>query len=245
MNRIVALALGLLAASPLAAQDQDWRFKVMGYLWLPTTNVGVSTPRGTVSAELSVSDALDALDFALMGNFEARRDRLSFGADLVYLNVSAGADTPFGGLFNTVDVGTKITAFTAIAAYSVHQTDRFTLDVGAGARAFWTDIDVTLSGGILPTESTSRTDQWVDPIIVMRGKYDFDEKWFGTFYLDVGGFGVSSESTHQAALGLGYNLNESWSLSGGWRYLDLERENGANTLDFRQSGVMLGASYNF
>lgn len=154
------------------------------------------------------SDALAALDMALMGNFEARRDRLGFAADLSCLNVSADADTPFGGFFGTVSVGTKIIAFTAIAAYSV-----------------------------------DRTDQWVDPIIVQQGKYDFAEKWFATFDLDVGDFDVSSESTHQAGLGSGNNLNESWSLLGGRRYLDLERENGANGLDFRQSGEVLGVSY--
>lgn len=222
MNRIVAWVCCLLAASPVTAQDNDWLFKATSYIWLPNTDVGVSTPRGSVSGALRASDALDAFDFALMGKFEARRDRLSFAADLFYLNVSADADKPFGGLFDTASVGTKNTAFTVIAAYCVHQTDRFNLDVGAGARASWTDIDVTFSGDILPTESTIRTDKWVDPIIVMRGKYDFDEKWFGTFDLGTGCFGDSSELTHQAGLGLGYNLNASWSLSGGLRFLDLE-----------------------
>ena len=159
-------------------------------------------------------------------------------------NLTADQDTPFGGLFSTASVGSKITALTAIAAYSVQKNDRFTLDVGAGARMFWTDVDLTLSGR-LPTESTSQSDHWVDPIIVLRGHYDFDERWFGTFYLDAGGFGVGSDQTYQAGLGIGYNVNDRWSLAGGWRHLDFRREKSGNTLDFQQSGVIFGASYRF
>jgi opacity protein-like surface antigen len=74
-------------------------------------------------------------------------------------------------------------------------------------------------------------------------RMDFDEKWFGTLYLDGGGSG--DEQTRQAGLGLGYRIDDRWSVLGGWRYLEFERENGGQKLDFDMSGVILGASYRF
>lgn len=243
-NLLTAMFCALFAA-PATAQDNSWSFQATGYLWLPTTDVTIDTPRGEVSGELSVKDAFKALDFAAMGSFEARQNRLSLIADLLYFNLSADQSTPFGGLFDRASVGNKITALSALAMYRVQETDRFALDLGAGARMMWLNTELSLTGGALPPESISRDDNWIDPIIALRAHVDFDEKWFGTLYLDAGGFGVGSEETRQAAIGIGYNLNDRWSLLGGWRYLDFERRKDGNTIDFQQSGLLLGASYRF
>lgn len=245
MRILIAATLFALVAGQAAAQDDQWRFRAFGYLWLPTTKIGAETARGEVSGELSVKDALEALDIAAMGSFEARKNRVSLMADLLYFNLTADQSTPFGALFDTASVANRITALSALAVYRVQDTGRFTLDLGGGARMWWLNAEVRLRGGALPPETINRDDNWIDPIIVLRARYDINEKWFGTLYLDGGGFGVGSEETFQAAAGLGYNLNERWSLHGGWRYLDFRRENNGNTYDFQQSGAILGASYRF
>ena len=245
MRSLIAATLFMFAAGQAVAQGNGWSFQANGYLWLPTTDVTIDTPRGSVSAELSVKDALDALDFAAMGSLEARRGRLGLIADLVYFDLSAQQSTPLGGLFDAATVGNQITALSTLVVYRVQETDRFTLDVGAGARMIWLDAKVRLSGGVLPEESFDRSDNWIDPIVALRARVDFDDRWFGTLYLDAGGFGAGSEETYQVATGVGYDLNDRWSLLGGWRYLDFRRENNGNTLDFQQSGVILGAAYRF
>ena len=242
-------ALIALAAGPAFAQDigQDtgWSYKTTAFLWLPDTRIGIDTSFGEVNGELEIGDAIKALDFAFMGSFEANRGKWSLIGDLVYFDLSAADPTPLGALFDSADVATQITALTAIAAYRVYETDKFALDLGGGFRAMSANTDVSLITAGLPPSTSSASDEWVDPIIAMRGRYDFSQKWFGSFYLDGGGFGVGSEQTYQAAVGVGYNLNDQWSLLGGWRYLDFERENNGHTLDFRQSGILLGASYRF
>lgn len=244
MRYAIAIAMALTAGQAFA-QDTGWSFKASPYLWLPNTKVGISTPRGNVNGELGIEDAVQALDFAFMGSFEAYRNKWSLIGDLLYLNLEEREDTPFGGLFTKAEVGTQITAFTGLAAYRVYEDDGFSLDFGGGFRSMSLEADVVLSGGLLPTESSSRSDDWIDPIVALRGRYDFDEKWFGTLYVDGGGFGVGSEQTYQVAATVGYNLNEQWSLVGGWRYLDFKRVKNGNTLDFGQSGIVLGASYRF
>lgn len=243
--RWIIAALMLLAAGPGVAQDTGWSYKATAFLWLPDTRIGIDTPFGQVSGELTIGDALEALDFAAMGSFEANRGKWSLIGDLLYFNLSATQPTPFGGLFDMAKVQNEITALSGIAAYRVYATDSFALDVGGGFRAMSVKADVSLISAVPPPTTISRSDEWIDPIVALRGRQDFNERWFATFYVDGGGFGVGSEQTYQVAAGVGYNLNNQWALLGGWRYLDFKRKNNGHTLDFQQSGVLLGASYRF
>lgn len=244
MRSMIAVLIAL-AAGPVFAEDTGWSYRATGYLWLPDTRIGVDTPFGEVNGTLEIGDALEALDFAFMGSFEADRGKWSLIGDLVYFNLTASEQTPIGALFDSADVATRITALTGLAAYRVYEDDRFSLDMGGGFRAMWLDADVSLFAAGRPTRTSSTSDEWVDPILALRGRYDFNEKWFGSFYLDGGGFGVGSEHTFQAALGVGYNLNDKWSLSSGWRYLEFKRDKAGKSLDFEQSGILLGATYRF
>lgn len=245
LMRNVLAAFLVMTAGHASAQDSGWSYTITPYLWLPDSTIGIETPRGSVTGELSIGDALKELDFAFMGAFEASNGKWSFVTDLVYFNLSATERTPFGGLFSEASVGSKITAFSALAAYRVHEAGNVSIDIGAGLRAWSLKSEVGLSGGLLPAERFSSSDQWVDPIIALRGRVDFDEKWFATFYLDAGGFGVGSDQSYQAITSIGYNVNDRWSVLGGWRYIDFERDDNGNQLDFKQSGLILGASYRF
>jgi opacity protein-like surface antigen len=244
MRYLIAVLLATTAGQA-CAQDTGWSYKITPYLWLPDTTIGVDTPRGSVSAELSIGDALKELDFAFMGAFEANKGKWSLVTDILYFNLSATASTPFGALFDEAIVSSKITAFSALAAYRIHEDANLSVDIGAGVRAWSVSSEVLLRGGALPPEDSTTQDDWIDPIVAVRGRIDFDEKWFGTFYFDAGGFGVGSDHSYQAIAGVGYNLNDKWSLLGGWRYLDFEREKDGNQLDFKESGLVLGASYRF
>lgn len=243
MKRIGYLAIAAAIAAAPAQAQQPWEFTATGYLWLPTTKATAQTPRGSVSGELSVSQALEDLKFAAMGTFEARSGRLSLVADLVYFNVAASRPTPFGVLFSEGTVDTALTAVTLGAFYRLQETGAVTVDVGAGLRGIDSSTTVTLSAGNLPTETYSSDASWIDPVIALRARADFNEKWYGTLYLDAGGTG--SSSTSQAGIGVGYRIDESWAVVGGWRYLDIEKDDGAKSVDVTQSGVIVGVSYNF
>lgn len=242
---LATAATGLVLAlpGPAHAEDAGWQFTATGYAWLPASRATVDTPRGSLSGELGVGDALEALDFAAMGSLEARRGKLGLVTDLLYFNLTQTVDTPFGALFQQGRVETRMTAVTALAMWRVQETDTFALDLGGGLRASESDVTVTLSGGLLPTETVRREGDGVDPVLALRMRMDFDEKWFGTLYLDGGGSG--DEQTRQAGLGLGYRIDDRWSVLGGWRYLEFEHETGGQKLDFDMSGIILGASYRF
>jgi hypothetical protein len=54
---------------------------------------------------------------------------------------------------------------------------------------------------------------WIDPVVGMRAKQRLSQKQFVSAMLDVGGFGVSSDSTWQMYGGAGYQMTpvSRWS----------------------------------
>lgn len=171
--RLILAALIALAACPTFAQDTAWRCKSTALLWLPDTRIGVATPLGEANADLKIGEALEALDFAFMGSFEADRGSRSLIGDIVCFNRSAAEQTPLGALFGTADPASRITALTGIAAYRVRATDKSAVDFGGGFSGMSVKTDVSLISAGLPPSTSGASDQWVDPIIATRGRHEF------------------------------------------------------------------------
>ena len=242
--RASGCAIGLaLSALPAVAQESQWAYDLSFNLWLSDTAVSTDTPFGKVDAELSFSDAIQDLDFAFMGTFQARNGPWSVLTDLLYFNLTADAPTPLGALYSEVSTGSKITVLSGYLAYRVHEEPTFAVDLGVGLRGFWADLDTSLVGASAPTQTFSQTKNWVDPIVAARIRMAFSDDWFGTLMLDAGGTGDSS--TWQALATVGYRLNDSWTLQGGYRYLQSEwdTDNGQSSLE--SSGPILGVAYRF
>jgi hypothetical protein len=231
-------------ASAASAGDMDWRYSMTAYLWTPETGVSAETPRGqTVDAELSFSDALKDLDFAFMGAFEARRGKLSLFTDGMYTKLSPTNTTP-GPLADEVTVRTQLTVISAYAAYRAYEQANVAIDLAGGFRWAKLDSDVSISGGLLGGDEFSSSDDWIDPVIGVRLSTQLSDTVSASLFADYGGFSGDS-NTWQAAATLGYALNDSWTLRGGYRYMKFEREIDGRDFSMDQSGLLLGATYSF
>ncbi len=238
------LVASLLLAAPAAAQD--WTYDAAVYLWFPKTDVTLDTPLGSVTGELSISDALQDLDLAFMGAVEARKGPWGFVGDFVYMDVSSDAPTPRGLAFSEVAVDTKLTFFSAYGLYRVQGDERKSIDLGAGFRANWTDVTTSFVGAAAASRVFETDDDWVDPLLAARFRMKFDDQWYGALFLDGGGFGVGSDSTYQVIATVGYRINEKWAVQGGYRYLNIDKEEtNSRDLEIELSGPIIGAVYRF
>jgi len=233
-----------LVAGPVAAQD-GWSFAFTPYAWLPALSTSVATDEGTVDIDTSGSDVLSNLDFAFMGAFEARKGRWGMIADLLYSDLSESKDTPLGVLFSRARVETKVGALSGYAAYRVFEDEKAFVDVMGGFRYFDTRVDLTLSPGQLPGAESDLKESWVDPIIGARARYDFSDHWFGTALIDYGGFDGSNDTTWQALGTVGYQFNDRWSVQGGYRYMDIEKEMAGADVKIGLSGPIIGFTVRF
>lgn len=233
----------LLAAAAGPAAAQNWTFDFSAYLWMNDTTVTSDTPLGEVESTLRFSDAIEDLQFAFMGTVEARNGPWSVIGDLLYFNLADIASTPAGIEFSEVDAESKITVLSSYLTYRVYDDANVAVDLGGGFRAFWTSVDTTFVGAAAPTESFSQDKNFVDPVVAARIRMAFSDQWFGTLLLDAGG--LDDSSTWQALATVGYRVNDSWAIQGGYRYMEAKWDTDFGEASLEFSGPIIGATYRF
>jgi hypothetical protein len=229
-------------------EDRDsWEFSAGPYLWLAGLegDLGVVAQVEPVGLDLSFGDILDSLKFAAMGTFDARRGRFVASGDLLYLKLGASDDVQIREVdFLEAEVESSTFITTLIAGYRAVDGDRLFLDLLAGARVNSMKTGLDLAG---PSRSFSgtRKETWVDPVIGVRLQAPIGRSWSLRTYGDIGGFGVGSDLTWQLMGAIEYEVSSRWSLSAGWRHLDMDFEEDGFVFDAAMDGPILGAVYRF
>ncbi|MEM0947026.1 MAG: DUF481 domain-containing protein [Pseudomonadota bacterium] len=238
----LALA-GFLTAAGAQAEDGRWQFSASFYMFMAETETAIDTATSSLDSTLTFSDALENLDFAFMGAFEAHNGQWGGLIDVLHYDLSFGTDTS-GPAFSGVDTDLELNVVTIAGLYRVFEDDKTALDLTAGLR--WTEVDttLTLNPGVARGRSVSDSVDWVDAIVGARLNHQFSDRWSGTANVDWGGFDSDSE-TWQVLLLVNYALNDSWSLRGGYRHISFENENDGTTLNIDQSGPLFGVTYQF
>ena len=233
--------------TPRRPQDVDadgWQFQVTPYFWLAGLHGTGGVRDRTTEVDESFSDVFDALNFFIMGTFEARKGRFISLTDLEYVSVSDERATP-GPLFSTVDAGFKTFIFDQEFGYRLLENSEkgASLDVLGGARVWRVKTDFEFGAGILPATRVEASRSWVDAVGGLRGKMDLSEKLFLTGKFDLGGGG--SEFTWQVFAGGGYNINPKIALIFGYRVLDVDYDKNNFIYDMNQRGPIFGVGFRF
>ncbi len=250
MHRLAAAALALasLASVPLPASAQQfgtgdaWSTRLTLYGWLPSISGSQSGPDEVPFVNLDATDVLDALQGAFFGTAEVRKGKIGFLLDYVYADLSSDGTTKRLDL--PVDVGTTVSMGTFAVAYRVHEQPDAFVDVFGGARPFSVEASGSLTLPVVGDIDRSTTVDWVDPLVGVRGHYQFAPDWGFTGILDVGGF--QSDDTSWEAIGtVNYDFNETVSALLGYRYLSIDYESDKARLDLALEGPMLGIAFKF
>jgi len=222
----------------------EWQFQFSPYFWLAGLHGTGGVGNRTVAVDESFRDVFDALNFAFMGTFEARKGKFISLTDLEYVSVSDEKATP-GPLFSTVDAGFKVFIFDQEVGYRVLENSAkgASLDVVGGARVWRVKTDFEFGAGILPATRIEASRSWVDAVGGLRGKMALSQKMFLTGKFDLGGGG--SQFTWQVFGGAGYNLNPKIALIFGYRVLDVDYDKNNFIYDMNQRGPILGLGFRF
>jgi len=245
-TRILAclMTLALFAAPALAGED--WEFALTPYLWFAGLDGRVSSVSGQPPAEVdaSFSDILDNLDLALFVAGEARKDRWGVMVDLMYVDVEAGGDFP-GPEFSSVNLQSTIWMASALGLYRLHDDDGRFADLLAGVRYWDASNELMLGAGEYPDTELETCDSWVDPMVGLKGRTPIGESRFSFGgHLMAGGFGAASDMVWDLRVDFGYHW-EKTSVILGYRYLDVDYEDGDFVFDVTQDGPILGLIFRF
>ena len=240
---LCGLLVSALPARAESGSDPDhWKFSGSAYLWA----AGV---KGTDAAgddiDVSFSDVMEDLDGGLMGILAAQKGRWTLIADVIYLSIHQETSSTANliGIPAKIDVDVKLESFVSTfgVAYRVLDKDMTRLDLLAGARYINMDVDLDAVVGASKIEHTD-SEYALDGIIGAQAIIDLSERWYVSFYADVGT--GDSKLTWQAWPGVGYRL-EKVDVVAGYRHLEWETDNGDTIDDVNFSGPMLGVKFRF
>lgn len=217
---------------------QEWNYTASVYLFMAETDTGV----GGQSATLSFSDALDNLDAAFMGAFEANNGQWGFLVDYMLTDIGFDNSTP-GPVFGDLEVSVKTQILTGYVTYRLYDTGSVKTDLVAGARWYDTDTTLRLTAGTAPGQRRNTSDNWTDPVIGARTLFEINDKWSGGAMFDYGG--VNDRETWQVLLTANYAINDNWVASVGYRHIDVSDDEDGRDYTFEQSGPVIGVRYQF
>jgi len=258
-RRYLLVTIALLAAGGQCALAQeptgDWRpgVTLIPYGWLAGFDGTVGIPSGDVDSggdlmlpkrvDLELDGDLEQIGFMFYAGWRGERWMAFF--DSVWAHVSQGADISVTRFLPATDVNVSIdgNVYTLAGGYRLHDWEKTTLSVYAGARYYDVEPSVELSGGLLPQSvSATYSKTWTNAIGGLRLGTRLGESWNLNASADMG-FGGSDQSL-QAMATLGWQL-KSFAVVAGYRYLAVDYESADLLMDIALAGPMLGLSFHF
>lgn len=280
MNRVTRIAAVVAACLllPLQAGAQApsdrWTFSLMPYLYLPSVDARLKygpPPAGGSGANVEIDgeDILEALNFALMLQGEARKGRWLIAGDLIYLDFgsqnSAVRSVDFNPGPGPVNIATSqlnagtqssldATVVTLVGGYNMVNDAAATLDLIAGFRYIDVKVrtDYNLTAAVTGPAGTAtfaragsieRSSDLFDGIVGARGRFRMgDSQWFVPFHVDIGA--GSSELTWQGVAGVGYAFR--WGeVVASYRYLYYDEGDDKFIQKLSFGGPAIGVNFRF
>jgi hypothetical protein len=228
--------------------SDKWNFQLAPYAWLAGQKGKVGTLPPLPPADIDVDfydDILGNINGAIMLVGEARKGRCGVVMDVAYTDIEAGESTP-GPLFSSIESRTKSWIISAAGLYRLVERERAFLDVVVGIRYWSVESKLSLEAGLLPARKISNKEDWVDPLVGLKGLMPiWESKFFVSGAFAIGGFGVGSDFMWDANINLGYQWTKSFATTFGYRYLDVDYEEDDFLYDVAQDGLVLGLSWRF
>jgi hypothetical protein len=230
--------LGIPAAVNAQGSPDRWTVELTPYLW--AAGLDGNTAADGAGSEIDTDYkffSLDNLDFALGTAVEARKGRWAVLGDAMYVEFSdaferapASEVEVSGGFVETV------------GAMQASNGRPFELLFGLRFVALESTVDIA------PVPRASARETWLDPIIGLRYTHAFNDRWSVALRGDIGGAGISSESSELAtnvSAMFGWRIGERTTLRGGYRMLQMDFDGDSLVLDATLQGYVIGASWAF
>ena len=175
-----------------ALATEGTRGSITPYVWGTSVTGDASVGPLSTEVDLSFSDMLEDLEFALMVEGEYWNGRWGLLGNLMHSNQQSNGG---GVLATTTDI--KMTMLGAAVAYRFgpfpNSANRTLFDAYAGLRYTKMDVTLTTGGGA----SASREIDFTDPVIGGRFFIELNPESRMLIGGDIGGFGVGSDLSWQ------------------------------------------------
>lgn len=250
------LMLSVLVSGNIKAQDtrtatakSEWKFLVEPYMMFPNMSgtVGLAD-LPDASLDASNNAIFEQLKMGFMLNAEASICKWTIGSDLLYMDLAQGVKP--GILIQNGELSVKQLGWEVSGLYAVKPW----LDLGIGGmlNSIYSGGEIYLisvGGWSSATKKTSMTKTWFDPMLIARIHSKSDQKFIYQFRGEIGGFGIGSDFAWQMQAYAGYQFSKLFQITGGYRIISLDYENGSGQNRFMYnvdtSGPVVRFGFNF
>jgi hypothetical protein len=220
---------------------------VTPYLWLPWTSVGVRPVSPNLagrSVTIGPGDLITHLDWVpFMGEAEIRMGPWALVTDYIHAPVTSGISTR-GILFGSGRSGVSTNTGTAMILYRIVSTPTQYLDVGAGARAWGINTELSLSQGqLLPAVNVTGGQTWGDVLAGARYHYNLGHGFGATAYGDIGA--GRAKIDWQAVGTVDYQIAHWPTLHAGFRSLNFNYQGAFARFPVNMYGPFVAATFRF
>lgn len=240
-----AHAAALKSAPLVKPTDNQWRFLIIPYAWLPWIDGDITVKGQESSIKVSPGDLIRALQAVFQLHAEAAKGNWSFMVDPTYVKLKNDVDIT--GPAGLGSIGGSITNRLTIVDFGVYYkflntyvnncpNSSISLEALLGGR--YMKLEASVNPKRFARRSASKS--WADPIIGSRLQYHINQFWTAVMYGDIGGFGVSSHFTWAAKLLAIYKFNKTVGLAFGIRALGTNYSDGHGANKFKMDTTEYG-----
>lgn len=241
----------VLAAAPASAQSKDWEVTLTPYIWLSWPEGDIEAKSGPIGGgganlpEINANFDDVGISGAFTGSGDFRYQRFGFFGDLTYYELEADKNiNVVGDIFLDGQFEIKGTKAMAVGYWRAFEDDRNKIDLLAGVHWLKAElgIDLTTNNRAL---STSIDEDWVDPLIGIRGFTKVSDNFGLEGFATYGGFGVSSDELYDLYVAASWRFNDLFTASLGYRYFTDKFEGDLLDYEISFSGPLAGFAFHF
>lgn len=225
-----------------------WNFSLEPYAWGPGAYGDIDIGRlPSAKIDTSTIDILRKLNWGAFLRGELRKGRWGLLGDGFYAKFSSSIATS-GNYYSSAEAELEQSMVSLALAYRVVSAKNFFADIYAGGRYNYlgASLSATKADPALPLPTyVSRSRSWLDPIIGLRGQYNFTDWLFAAAQGDVGGFGAGSQLTWNTQATLGVNFTRNIALEAGYRYMFIDYNKDKFLYRVNMPGVFAGLIFKF
>ncbi len=230
--------------NPVAPTGDEWTILMPTYLWASGLEGDITIRGNTANIDLGFDKIFDHTDVGFATYIEVRKEMFGFFVNPSYTALSVDGETTGG-----VKVEDKLSLW-IVEAGGFYQVGKWgedrplTLDAYAGMRWWNMHNNLNISG---VGSASSNRNLW-DPMIGLRVRKHFTEKFFGSLRADIGGFDIgrdTSKFSWSVTPLIGYDFNKYFTGFVGWRELATDFGDENNGANIKMGGVMLGFNFDF
>lgn len=238
----VFLTASMVSAEVLEKSDH-WKSFLSIYGWVPAFTGDAKFKGLDFEVDTTYGDTIDNLKFFAMGHYEGYKGRWGIMVDAMYGQLEKDKDHSGGALSGKREL--KLTQSLVELAIPYRLTwSPVVADVFVGGRYNYIKGEIGIPSVPLKREDTLA---FVDPIVGGRVFFPLAKGWTLGLRGDLGGFGIGNASDLAANgnVSINWQLNEVFSLHGGYRALYMKYNEGENEWNATQHGPWFGIGFSF